>query len=234
MDNQGKANTHVGLLVLTLVLYNIIGFWIVTVLLGVILNGILRIAMESSVGFGMLLALLVNIPIVLIWRKMTKEARQIKKRQKNGTYNTTAGQKFSGNVTPTQQKTAQNIDPQSIQGRTLSYAPEIYDDVKRSIDFNRRIIEFLNNSALANKQELLATQNVNFDRYKSIVEGYLTMKKAPDDFANLADKLTEAKQTISTYDDYLEELYTKYNNDNLHDFEVSIRLMKENTGAKGE
>lgn len=79
----------------------------------------------------------------------------------------------------------------------------------------------------ANHAELLALHEINMNRFKDILDGYLKIKASPKDFYNAEERLEQAKQAIHQFDLDLDETLRKLNEGHLNDFDISLRMMEK-------
>lgn len=81
-----------------------------------------------------------------------------------------------------------------------------------------------------NREELLAIHESNMQRFNDIVTGYLKIKTSPKDFYHAEERLKLAKQALERFDRELDETLRRFNEADLQDFEVSLRMMKQEQG----
>lgn len=112
----------------------------------------------------------------------------------------------------------------------LENAPElltIYRNIQRDHGVILDKIEQMDNKA-----ELLAIHESEMNRFKDILSGYLKIKQSPKDFYNADERLSQAKATLEKFDLSLDETLRKLNEQELKDFEISMRMMEDtNTGS---
>ncbi|HFI0120422.1 TPA: hypothetical protein ACGPB3_001201 [Streptococcus suis] len=115
------------------------------------------------------------------------------------------------------------------QKRISELAPEIletYCNIQRD---NQVILEKLEN-ATDKRQELTAIHEANMNRFRDILQGYLKIKESPKDFFNAEERLAQAKLALETFDRDLDDTIKQFNEADMQDFEVSLRMMKKKEG----
>lgn len=119
------------------------------------------------------------------------------------------------------------LSKEEEQVQTL--APELltcYHNIKADDQIIREKIKLSDNRA-----ELAALHAANMNRFEDILQGYLKIKAAPKDFHKAEERLQQAKAALEQFDLQLDETLRELNEDDLSDFEVSLRLMsKKETG----
>ena len=63
-------------------------------------------------------------------------------------------------------------------------------------------------------------------RFNDILKGYVKIKKSPKDYFNAEERLTQAKLAMESFDKDLDDTIKKFNEADMKDFEVSLRMMK--------
>ncbi|MGT2908039.1 hypothetical protein [Streptococcus dentiloxodontae] len=107
----------------------------------------------------------------------------------------------------------------------LKRAPEIAQSYQ---NIQRDHMEILGKLEKADNQaELEALHEINMNRFKDILVGYLQIKKSPKDYYNAEERLSQAKKAIEQFDKDLDETLRKLNENQLSDFEISLRMMQE-------
>ncbi|HFU3800153.1 TPA: hypothetical protein ACGO0I_001182 [Streptococcus suis] len=115
------------------------------------------------------------------------------------------------------------------QKRISELAPEIletYCNIQRD---NQVILEKLEN-ATDKREELTAIHEANMNRFRDILQGYLKIKESPKDFFNAEERLAQAKLALETFDRDLDDTIKQFNEADMQDFEVSLRMMKKKEG----
>ncbi|HEM3682982.1 TPA: hypothetical protein U1D20_000435 [Streptococcus suis] len=115
------------------------------------------------------------------------------------------------------------------QKRISELAPEIletYCNIQRD---NQVILEKLEN-ATDKREELTAIHEANMNRFRDILQGYLKIKESPKDFFNAEERLAQAKLALETFDRDLDDTIKRFNEADMQDFEVSLRMMKKKEG----
>lgn len=111
----------------------------------------------------------------------------------------------------------------------LENAPElltVYRNIQRDHGVILDKIEQMDNKA-----ELLAIHDNDMNRFKDILEGYLKIKASPKDFYNAQERLTQAKAALEKFDLSLDETLRKLNEQDLKDFDISMRMMEDATNG---
>lgn len=105
----------------------------------------------------------------------------------------------------------------------LEKAPEIAEAYR---NIQRDHIEILAKLEKAdNRAELEAIHNVNMNRFRDILDGYLKIKETPKDYYDADERLEQAKAAIHQFDLDLDETLRKLNESQLSDFDISLRMM---------
>ncbi|MGQ7462818.1 hypothetical protein ACTGZQ_09930 [Streptococcus suis] len=108
-------------------------------------------------------------------------------------------------------------------------APEIletYCNIQRD---NQVILEKLEN-ATDKREELTAIHEANMNRFRDILQGYLKIKESPKDFFNAEERLAQARLALETFDRDLDDTIKQFNEADMQDFEISLRMMKKKEG----
>lgn len=111
------------------------------------------------------------------------------------------------------------------QGMIADLAPEIletYCNIQRD---NLVILEKLE-KATDKREELTAIHEANMNRFNDILQGYLKIKKSPKDYFNAEERLVQAKSAMEMFDKDLDDTIKQFNEADMKDFEVSLRMMK--------
>lgn len=112
------------------------------------------------------------------------------------------------------------------QTRISQIAPEIletYCNVKR----DDQVIQEKLANLTDKKEELTAIHETNMKRFNDILQGYLKIKAAPKDFFNAEERLQQAKQAMENFDQDLDLTIRQFNETDMQDFEISLRMMKK-------
>ncbi|MGQ7337198.1 hypothetical protein ACTGYP_04615 [Streptococcus suis] len=115
------------------------------------------------------------------------------------------------------------------QKRISGLAPEIletYCNIQRD---NQVILEKLEN-APDKREELTAIHEANMSRFRDILQGYLKIKESPKDYFNAEERLAQAKLALETFDRDLDDTIKQFNEADMQDFEISLRMMKKKEG----
>lgn len=119
--------------------------------------------------------------------------------------------------------------PGDEQAYIAELAPEIletYCNIQRD---NQVILEKLEN-APDKREELTAIHEANMSRFRDILQGYLKIKEAPKDYFNAEERLAQAKLALETFDRDLDDTIKQFNEADMQDFEISLRMMKKKEG----
>lgn len=110
----------------------------------------------------------------------------------------------------------------------MKLAPELLS-CYRNIKMDDQVIrQKLKNSS--NRAELTALHDANMNRFTDILQGYLKIKENPKDFHKATERLEQAKLALEAFDLQLDETLRELNENDLSDFEISLRMMNQ----KGE
>lgn len=115
------------------------------------------------------------------------------------------------------------------QKRISELAPEIletYCNIQRD---NQVILEKLENTP-DKREELTAIHEANMSRFRDILQGYLKIKESPKDYFNAEERLAQAKLALETFDRDLDDTIKQFNEADMQDFEISLRMMKKKEG----
>lgn len=77
------------------------------------------------------------------------------------------------------------------------------------------------------REELEAIHDANMRRFEDILAGYLKIKSSPKDFFNAEERMSQAKLAMESFDKELDETIRQFNEADLRDFEISLRMMKK-------
>ncbi|HFU4502173.1 TPA: hypothetical protein ACGPA6_001998 [Streptococcus suis] len=115
------------------------------------------------------------------------------------------------------------------QKRISELAPEILESYCNIQRDNQVILEKLEN-ATDKREELTAIHEANMNRFRDILQGYLKIKESPNDYFNGEERLAQAKLALETFDRDLDDTIKQFNEADMQDFEVSLRMMKKKEG----
>ena len=73
---------------------------------------------------------------------------------------------------------------------------------------------------------MTAIHEANMHRFNDILQGYEKIKKSQNDYFNAEERLTQAKLAMESFDKDLDDTIKKFNEADMKDFEVSLRMMK--------
>ncbi|MBM7642736.1 hypothetical protein [Streptococcus loxodontisalivarius] len=116
-----------------------------------------------------------------------------------------------------------NLD---IVQRLIAYAPELlisFQNIQRD-----HLIILTKIEQAPNRAELLALHDINMERFQDILEGYLKIKANPKNYYDSEQRLAQAKNVIEQFDLDLDETLRRLNENDLSDFEISLRMMMNN------
>lgn len=109
----------------------------------------------------------------------------------------------------------------------MKQAPELMT-IYRNIQIDHQtILDKIKTSDSHNKAELTALHEAEMTRFQDILAGYLRIKAAPKDYYNADQRLATAKQALETFDKDLDETIRQLNENDLQDFEISLRMMAQ-------
>lgn len=103
------------------------------------------------------------------------------------------------------------------------YAPELLEEVKAIEEYQTGLLEKLERQD--NALELEAVYQVEQARLTDILKGYLDIKRKPDHYAQAELKLADAHGQLIGFRKHLHRLLQKVNEEDLKDFQVSLRLL---------
>ncbi|HFI0398903.1 TPA: type I restriction endonuclease subunit R [Streptococcus suis] len=103
------------------------------------------------------------------------------------------------------------------------YAPELLEEINLINDYQTGLLEKLERQD--NAQELEAVYQIEQDRLIDILKGYLDIKRKPSHYAEAEQKLTAAFGQLIGFRKHLHNLLQKVNEEDLKDFQVSMRLL---------
>ncbi|WP_261309694.1 type I restriction endonuclease subunit R [Streptococcus suis] len=103
------------------------------------------------------------------------------------------------------------------------YAPELLEEMKAIEEYQTGLLEKLERQD--NALELEAVYQVEQARLTDIVKGYLDIKRKPDHYAQAEQKLADAHGQLIGFRKHLHKLLQKVNEEDLKDFQVSLRLL---------
>ncbi|MYN69222.1 hypothetical protein GLP18_03085 [Streptococcus suis] len=132
--------------------------------------------------------------------------------------------------TKVEKETSEQVSPSGgkvmdEQAMIAEIAPEIletYCNIQRD---NLVILEKLENTSDKN-EELTAIHEANMQRFNDILQGYVKIKRSPKDFFNAEERLAQAKLAMESFDKDLDDTIKQFNEADMKDFEVSLRMMK--------
>ncbi|HEM3183205.1 TPA: hypothetical protein U0917_002402, partial [Streptococcus suis 89-5259] len=114
--------------------------------------------------------------------------------------------------------------------KILSIAPELATTYQNVQNDHIKILEQLKN--LENAEELRVIHEINMKHYNDILEGYLKIKENPKNFYSAEERLAQSKLALEKFDADLDETLRKFNERQLNEFEISLRMMGKD--ANGE
>jgi hypothetical protein len=119
-------------------------------------------------------------------------------------------------------------DKQNILEKIDEY-PEIKTSVTTIMNDDSKIINQLTKSETSDKQELIDLHQVTMEHFINVVTTYFSIKDAPENFHDAEQRLETIKSTVIKYDRDLDGVIQKINENNLHDFEVALRMVLTQT-----
>ncbi|MBL1126399.1 hypothetical protein F9856_09715 [Streptococcus suis] len=114
--------------------------------------------------------------------------------------------------------------------KILSIAPELATTYQNVQNDHIEILEQLKN--LENAEELRVIHEINMKHYNDILGGYLKIKENPKNFYSAEERLAQSKLALEKFDADLDETLRKFNERQLNEFEISLRMMGKD--ANGE
>ncbi|MGQ7425426.1 type I restriction endonuclease subunit R, partial [Streptococcus suis] len=105
----------------------------------------------------------------------------------------------------------------------LVYAPELLEEMKAIEEYQAGLLEKIERQD--NALELEAVYQVEQARLTDIVKGYLDIKRKPGHYAQAEQKLVDAHGQLIGFRKHLYKLLQKVNEEDLKDFQVSLRLL---------
>ncbi|MGM9886466.1 MAG: hypothetical protein ACI31W_04420, partial [Lactococcus sp.] len=106
-------------------------------------------------------------------------------------------------------------------------APELSETVNKIYTTKLKIDQAIEESQLNNKQELTEIYKVGYQRFLDILNKYLKIAAEPEDYNNPELRMAEGKAAIEAYREKLQQAIRAFNEEDMHDFEIALRLMKE-------
>ncbi|MFC6995164.1 hypothetical protein [Streptococcus loxodontisalivarius] len=126
-----------------------------------------------------------------------------------------------------------SASPQTSDEKEIyKLAPEILETYRNIQADHRLVLEKLEKAD--NKAELEAIHDINMKRFDDILQGYLQIKRSPKDFYNADERLAQAKSALEKFDLDLDETLRKLNENQLSDFEISLRMMTQRDASKDD
>ncbi|MGT2926558.1 hypothetical protein [Streptococcus cuniculipharyngis] len=111
--------------------------------------------------------------------------------------------------------------------KLMKLAPELMT-IYRNIQIDHQTItEKIKTSNSHNKAELTALHEAEMARFHDILSGYLYIKESPKNYYKADERLASAKQAMETFDKDLDETIRQLNENDLQDFEISLRMMAQ-------
>lgn len=119
-----------------------------------------------------------------------------------------------------------DADPHLIL-KVEELAPELLE-VVRSVQLDVMTIErLIADSQSGNQAELLTLHKTNHQRFQTVLKGYLTIKANPNHYYDAQDRLATAQATLTRFADTLKEQVRQLNENDMHEFEVNLRLLNQ-------
>lgn len=111
------------------------------------------------------------------------------------------------------------IDLQQIK----TEAPDLLDICQHLKSYQTRLLEA--SFDMENSEEFVARCSSEFTKADDLLQGYLAIVKNPDHYHNAQQRLADAHLKLEAIDKHLLVLVRHINEDDLHDFEVSMRMV---------
>ena len=107
------------------------------------------------------------------------------------------------------------------------YLAELQPSMNQIKEASETLLQKIDAADLQNKDELKALHETHLNRYQDIVEGYVMMKKNPDDYHDVEDRLSRAQAALEKMVEDLNKMIIQINEGDLRDFDISLRLMEK-------
>lgn len=167
-------------------------------------------------------------------RQVKEEIKQIKQQVKPTTYH-----RLRDRIAKEEQQiqsdlnliqiNSEELQHRQAQTRLEKLAPELLKTVTSIDRDSQTITQKIKNANSGNQAELLQLHQTQMVRYQTILEGYLKIKESPKDYYDAEQRLLAAKEAIEQFDLDLDEQLRQLNENDMHDFEVNLRLMTDAT-----
>ncbi|MFS1663923.1 hypothetical protein [Streptococcus sp. zg-JUN1979] len=111
-------------------------------------------------------------------------------------------------------------------------APEIlttYQNIQRD---HKTILQKIEEAD--NKEELAALHQVSMERFEDVLSGYLKIKASPKDYYNAEKRLSDARDALVQFDYDLDETLRQLNENDMKDFDISLRIMRDHLDNQGD
>ncbi|MGT2911512.1 hypothetical protein ACVR1I_07360 [Streptococcus cameli] len=117
------------------------------------------------------------------------------------------------------------VQPQNKEEMIVQMAPEILEFYQNIQKDHAAIIKKIKNAP--NAAELEVMHRSAMERFEDIIETYLRIKESPKDFYMAQERLEKAKLAIQQFDADLDENLRQLNENEMTQFEISLRLMSQ-------
>ena len=112
-------------------------------------------------------------------------------------------------------------------GHLKKAVPELWPTLENIQQDDAEIRQKIQEKNLPNKQELLAVHEANMARYQDILDGYLKIKAEPKAYYQAEERLLKSQRALAKFDDDLDETLRQINEDDMMNFEISLRMMNQ-------
>ena len=126
-----------------------------------------------------------------------------------------------------------NSEFKTTEEKNIFYeAPELIGLYRNIQKDNNEILYIIEKSNPSNAYELLAEQEIIANRVADLINGYLEIKKDPKNVHNATVRMEDAIKALTIIDTDLDEKLKTLNEPNLHDFDVTLKLINKNKGEE--
>lgn len=117
--------------------------------------------------------------------------------------------------------------PLLTSGHLKKVVPELWPTLENIQKDDAEIRQKIVSKKLPNQLELLAVHDANMARYQDILEGYLKIKADPRAYYQAEERLLKSREALTSFDAQLDETLRQINENDMMDFEISLRMMNE-------
>ncbi|MGT2783981.1 hypothetical protein [Streptococcus merionis] len=112
-------------------------------------------------------------------------------------------------------------------GHLKKAVPELWPTLENIQQDDAEIRQKIQEKNLPNQQELLAVHEANMARYQDILDGYLKIKAEPKAYYQAEERLLKSQRALAKFDEDLDETLRQINEDDMMNFEISLRMMNQ-------